>query len=345
MADGGNSDIPVTFSTNAGLVAAQIDVAATSTARAESAASKFNSVQKVGELRSGALITQLRGVSHILSGVGINTGHASGVMNGLVHVFSEMNIVGLSVAATVAGIGFAVEHSMEKTKRAKEANEEYTKSVKEMHEATKAAGETAQGIAEKFQSGFGAAQFKTGKTPEEIAAATAQHALLGASTTTELLGKGATDKDLQEAELFKKIGVDPVKAFGRIQEGRRAVGARSSEEEFATGEGGEIPGEHLKGKERLSAEQFTLSDRNRALAIQTSPALEQSVKDKNNQEITELFYTVNKQYMEASAETLRGFTAAVLALAAAARQMSGAQAKADAANGVRVKSVPGGMDY
>ncbi len=335
------ADIEVTFATNAAVVSSQIDQAAASTVKAESAAIKFNAVQKVGELRAGALVTQLRGMGHIMSGFGLNVGHATGFVSGLVHVLSEMNPIGIAIGATIGAAAFAYHEYAKGAEAAAKASEAFSAALKNQHEVSVAVGDSATSIAEKMQKYYHQAEAR-GYSPADVSQAMKAHPTLSNETVAKLKATGATESEMHEAELLNRIGVDPEKGLARERQAR-TTGMFDQDKLFQVAQGGQMPGERkrLSAQERFEQSQELQLPRSSAERMFNAPAsdIDYSVTAKNFNESLDAVALATNKLTDAISQSIISNKTLTDKLDNTAQAVTSAKRDKDSANGVTIKTV------
>ncbi len=270
-----DADIEIWFKTNADIVNKSIDSVRDSTQRAEFAASGFNRVQKEGHALAEGGIRSLKGLGEAARIAGISSGGAAIHLERFFHTAMMLGGAGgIGIAAGIAVIGYAYE-SMAKSaevaaEKTKKLQESLDKSRSDFKSGVNDLSKDTEGIAGGLGNKFRQAEFRgQGSTAFGLAA---DHKTLGISTVLDLLNAGAkqTDKrdDFKTAELFRKIGIDPVKAFERISEARTVNKNLTDEQEFRIGEGYKTGlGLHMSAKDRTENDRLSLGDLEKAKAL------------------------------------------------------------------------------
>ncbi len=148
-----DGEIEVTFATNAGMVASDIDRATKSTEKAEDAAQRFTKVQVAHSAASHGVVMGLRGVADAAQLAGSRMGLPTRHVAGLLHVMESLG-AGLStggpIVAGIVAIGIAIEQLGAAAGRAQERFKALAEASKKFEESKQQQGQNATDLAQKL---------------------------------------------------------------------------------------------------------------------------------------------------------------------------------------------------
>ncbi len=268
----GNVDIPVTFGTNAGIVAAEIDKAKTATVGAEVAAKKFNTTHAGGHAIMANSVRGIKGIGQAATLMGSSLGGPIRHLTHFIHTAEMLGgIAGVGVAAAL-GVGVIAYEQYAKSaeeaeKKIREHNEKILASMKELQAADKSTQGGVESASKAYESNLRTIAFRRGVDPGTVVDEMHKRPNLSADIQAKHLANGGLAKELNEATLAQNIGIDPEKFLERYRQAKGKNPKASLDELFREGEGGRIPGEKMNREEMAAQAKFKLSDRERAASF------------------------------------------------------------------------------